>query len=71
MVFDDETATFIVLLNHEEQFSIWPLGWEIPSGWRQAGFSGLKPECLAHIEEVWTDIRPLGLRVALGLGNQH
>lgn len=54
--------TFIVVLNHEEQYSIWPSDREIPAGWRAEGKSGTKEECLAHIEVVWTDMRPLSLR---------
>jgi MbtH protein len=51
-----------VVVNHEEQYSIWPLDRELPAGWRDAGKSGTKKECLDHIEEVWTDMRPLSLR---------
>lgn len=54
--------TFIVVLNHEEQYSIWPADREIPAGWRAEGKTGAKEECLAHIEVVWTDMRPLSLR---------
>ena len=53
---------FKVLLNDEEQYSLWPDDREIPSGWREAGKSGTKAECLAYIEEVWTDMRPKSLR---------
>lgn len=51
-----------VVVNHEEQYSIWPLRREVPAGWRDAGKSGTQAECLAHIEAVWTDMRPLSLR---------
>ena len=51
-----------VLINHEEQYSIWPADRELPLGWREAGAQGTKAECLAYIEEVWTDMRPLSLR---------
>ena len=51
-----------VVVNDEEQYSIWPVDREIPLGWRAVGKSGLKAECLAYIEEVWTDMRPLSLR---------
>ncbi len=61
-VFDDEEATFQVVVNHEEQYSIWPDGREIPPGWKAVGKSGKKAECLAYIEQVWTDMRPLSLR---------
>lgn len=61
-IFDDEEALFEVVLNHEEQYSIWPADREPPNGWRKAGKSGKKAECLAYINEVWTDMRPLSLR---------
>jgi MbtH protein len=51
-----------VVVNHEEQYSIWPEDLEIPAGWRDAGKCGPKGECLAHVREVWTDMRPLSLR---------
>ena len=61
-IFDEEDVIFNVVVNHEEQYSIWPADRELPAGWRAAGKSGTKKECLAHIEEVWTDMRPLSLR---------
>ncbi len=64
-VFDDETGKFEVVINHEEQYSIWPDGREIPAGWKAAGFSGAKEECLDYIETHWTDMRPLSLRTAM------
>jgi MbtH protein len=51
-----------VVVNHEEQYSIWPLDRELPAGWRMEGKQGTKDECLAHIADVWTDMRPLSLR---------
>lgn len=62
MSWDSEDAVFRVVVNHEEQYSIWPEYKEIPPGWRDAGKTGKKQECLAHINEVWTDMRPLSLR---------
>jgi len=61
---ENETAAIIyhVVVNHEEQYSIWPDYKKIPGGWRNAGKTGSKDECLAHIKEVWTDMRPLSLR---------
>jgi MbtH protein len=53
---------YMVVMNHEEQYSIWPAHRELPLGWRNAGKTGLKDECLQYIEEVWTDMRPLSLR---------
>ncbi|GAA2853754.1 hypothetical protein GCM10010517_11630 [Streptosporangium fragile] len=55
-----------VVVNHEEQYSIWPAGRELPDGWREEGVSGTKEECLAHIDRVWTDLRPLSARKAAG-----
>ena len=57
-----DTTVYLVVVYHEEQYSIWPEGREIPKGWRHAGRTGTKGECLAHIKEVWTDMRPLSLR---------
>jgi MbtH protein len=59
---EDESLVYKVVMNHEEQYSIWPDYKEIPKGWRPVGKAGLKPECLAYIKEVWTDMRPLSLR---------
>jgi MbtH protein len=59
---DDTTTIFQVVLNHEEQYSIWPTDRDIPAGWRAAGKAGPKADCLSYIEEVWTDMRPLSLR---------
>lgn len=58
----EDTTLYRVVVNHEEQYSIWPVDREIPLGWRDVGKSGLKAECLAYIKEVWTDMRPLSLR---------
>lgn len=51
-----------VVVNHEEQYSIWSTEREIPAGWREVGKTGTKQDCLDYIEEVWTDMRPLSLR---------
>ena len=64
-MFDDERSddtVYKVVMNHEEQYSIWPASRENPPGWQDAGKSGSKEECLAYIKEVWTDMRPLSLR---------
>ncbi len=58
---EDQTL-YKVVINHEEQYSIWPANRENPAGWRDGGKVGLKQECLAYIGEVWTDMRPLSLR---------
>jgi MbtH protein len=63
---DDEDQTiYNVVVNDEEQYSIWPAGRPNALGWRAAGVSGLRSECLAYISEVWTDMRPLSLRRAM------
>jgi MbtH protein len=61
---DDQAddRTYQVVVNHEEQYSIWPDGREIPLGWKATGPKGSKQECLSYIETVWTDMRPLSLR---------
>jgi MbtH protein len=51
-----------VVVNHEEQYSIWPEGRENAPGWHDAGYGGTRSECLAHVERVWTDQRPLSIR---------
>jgi len=61
----DQGRLFRVVVNHEEQYSIWPADREIPAGWRDAGKSGPEEACLDYIEEVWTDMRPASLRKAL------
>jgi uncharacterized protein YbdZ (MbtH family) len=64
MAWDEENDATIykVVVNHEEQYSIWPADRESPLGWQDVGKSGPKAECLAYIEAVWTDMRPLSLR---------
>jgi MbtH protein len=66
----EDTIIYKVVLNHEEQYSIWPSGRELPLGWREAGKRGSKAECLAYIKEVWTDMRPLSLRKKLEEGGR-
>ncbi|WP_437811928.1 MbtH family protein [Sorangium sp. So ce1078] len=58
----EDNTIYKVVVNHEEQYSIWPEYRENPLGWRDAGKTGTKAECLDHIKEVWTDMRPLSLR---------
>lgn len=64
MYMDDEEDMTIykAVINHEEQYSIWPAERENPLGWNDAGKVGTKAECLQFIEETWTDMRPLSLR---------
>lgn len=58
----EDTIIYKVVVNHEEQYSIWPSERDNPLGWKDAGKNGLKQECLDYIKEVWTDMRPLSLR---------
>ncbi len=64
----EDNNLYKVVVNHEEQYSIWPQDKENAPGWRDAGKSGAKPECLAFIREVWTDMRPLSLRRKMAEG---
>jgi MbtH protein len=62
---DDEREDLTIyraVINQEEQYSIWPVERENAPGWRDAGKTGTKAECLAYIDQVWTDMRPLSLR---------
>ena len=59
---EEDNTIYKVLVNHEQQYSIWPVSREVPLGWHDAGTSGVKQECLEYIKEVWTDMRPLSLR---------
>lgn len=58
----DDTRRYRVVINDEEQYSVWFADRELPAGWRAAGFEGTKPECLEHVEQVWTDMRPKSVR---------
>jgi MbtH protein len=58
----EDTTIYKVVVNHEEQYSIWAADRENPIGWKDVGKSGLKAECLEYIKQVWTDMRPLSLR---------
>lgn len=67
---EDETI-YKVVVNHEEQYSIWPAERENALGWSDAGKSGLKADCLAYIKEVWTDMRPLSLRQRMAQASEN
>jgi len=66
---EEDPTIYHVVVNHEEQYSIWPTYKQIPGGWKQVGKTGLKKECLDYINEVWTDMRPLSLRQKMAAGN--
>jgi MbtH protein len=59
---DQDSTIYHAVVNHEEQYSIWPAHKPMPAGWREAGKTGSKAEVLAFIEQVWTDMRPLAVR---------
>jgi MbtH protein len=58
----EDKTIYKVVVNHEEQYSIWPARRENALGWKDVGKTGVKEECLAYIKEMWTDMRPLSLR---------
>ena len=64
MALEDQSddTRYKVVVNHEEQYSIWPEDRDNPKGWKDVGYSGSKDACLAHISEIWTDMTPLSLR---------
>jgi MbtH protein len=64
MEFNDSESnrTYVVVVNEEEQYSIWPAARDIPGGWKAAPKTGTRDECLAYIKQVWTDMRPLSVR---------
>lgn len=68
MSFDSESTVFQVVINHEEQYSIWPDYKPVPEGWKAVGVQGDKATCLEHIREAWTDMRPKSLREAMAGG---
>jgi MbtH protein len=55
-------STFAVVVNDEEQYSVWPADLDLPAGWRVVGVTGSRDECVTYIDGVWADIRPLSLR---------
>jgi len=59
---ENDVRQYKVVVNHEEQYSIWPAEKQNPLGWKDAGKTGVKQDCLEYIKEVWTDMRPLSLR---------
>ena len=64
-MWQDDDALFDVVVNDEEQYSIWPQGRDLPDGWFRAGKGGPKAQCLSFIEGIWTDMRPRALRLAM------
>jgi MbtH protein len=64
----EDSTIYDVVINDEEQYSIWPEHKEVPAGWRKAGKTGSKQECLDYVNEVWTDMRPKSLRDRMDAG---
>jgi MbtH protein len=63
---DDDATEYEVVINDEEQYSIWPAEREVPAGWKAVGVRGRKEICLEHVKKVWTDMRPKSVRERLG-----
>jgi MbtH protein len=63
--FDDDDGSFYVLINDEEQYSLWPAFVDVPAGWRVVFGERTRADCLAYVEENWTDMRPRTLREAM------
>ncbi|MFF6983654.1 MbtH family protein [Streptomyces sp. NPDC008343] len=59
-------TNYQVLVNHEEQYALYPVARELPDGWTAAGFSGTEEECVAHVDARWSDMRPRSVRAAAG-----
>ncbi|MEU5781877.1 MbtH family protein [Micromonospora lupini] len=62
MINETDELSYSVVVNHEEQYSIWPAERPVPAGWRAEGTTGSREECLDHVERVWVDMRPASLR---------
>ena len=62
MILDSDATVFVVVVNEEAQYSIWPQELALPAGWEPVGKSGSKAQCLEYVAEVWTDMRPQSLR---------
>lgn len=62
---EEDDRAYVVVVNDEDQYSIWFADRELPAGWNSDGFSGTKAACLEHVEEVWTDMRPRSVRERL------
>lgn len=59
---EDESNIYAVVVNGEQQYAIWPVIRDLPAGWKESGYRGSRSDCLAYIETVWTDMRPLSVR---------
>ena len=68
---EEDTREYVVLVNIEEQYSLWLADLEIPKGWREVFARNNKKACLEYVKEVWTDMRPLSLRKAMAEANAN
>jgi MbtH protein len=59
---EHDDRIYVVVMNDEEQHSVWLADRELPLGWKAVGFTGTREACLEHVTEIWTDMRPLSLR---------
>lgn len=66
----DEDIKYQVLINDEEQYSLWPADQDVPAGWRGTGTEGSKEDCVSYVDEVWTDMRPRSLRERMAASQQ-
>jgi MbtH protein len=70
MIADEQDGTvYTAVINHEEQYSIWPVDRDLPAGWNRSGTPGSRDAVLAYITKVWTDMRPLSLRQSRPAGH--
>jgi MbtH protein len=67
----NDRTLFVVLINDEEQYSLWPAGKDTPAGWCVTGTLGTEEECMKWVDEVWTDMRPASLRAAMAAQREH
>jgi MbtH protein len=66
----DDDMRYQVLVNDEEQYSLWPATHDVPPGWRSVGKEGSKQDCMSYVDEVWTDMRPRSLREQMDAGQR-
>ncbi|MHC2585554.1 MbtH protein [Bradyrhizobium diazoefficiens] len=71
MTAEHSAQAFKVVVNHEDQYSLWPAARDLPLGWMEAGATGSREQCLAFIRQTWTDMRPNSLRQRMDAGTAH
>jgi MbtH protein len=70
LIDEADDIRYAVVVNDEEQYSIWPVGRDVPAGWTATGTEGVKADCLEHINQVWTDMRPRSLRERMAVESE-